>query len=106
MLKYRIRRELIDRVSAVTSKYRQSPPASEELIDEIEWLKQRAASTASFADQIIETLNEILKEEELTEDEMKALTKYLKPTGCRVFERVHPFYKPSRYAPAPLIFPL
>jgi len=88
MLKYRIRQELIIRIAAITSKYREKRPTGG-LTGEIERLKQRAATTKSFTDEIIATLNEILKEEkiEMTEEEEKALTEYLKPTFLELIQK-------------------
>jgi len=88
MLKYRIRHELIKRVAAITSKYRENP-ARDGLDGEIERLKQRADTTKSFTDEIIATLNEILKEEkiQMNKEEEKALTEYLKPTIVELIQK-------------------
>jgi hypothetical protein len=89
MFKYAIRKELIIRVSAITSKYRETRPHSDGLTGEIKRLKHRAATTQSFTDEIILTLNKILQEQkiEMTEDDEKALTEYLKPTIVELIQQ-------------------
>lgn len=87
MLKYKIRQELIERVSAITSKYRETPRS--EGITGIDGLKQRASTTKSFTDEIIKTLEEILKEQnvKMGHDEEKALITYLKPTILELIQQ-------------------
>lgn len=77
MKKYLVRNELKTRVNEITIKYRNNL-VSERLIDHI---KVRAATTKSFTDEIIVTLNQILEEQniELDEDQEKELMEYLKP---------------------------
>jgi hypothetical protein len=52
-------------------------------------LKQRGATTQSFTNEIIVTLNRILQEQkiEMTEKEERALTEYLKPTIVELIQK-------------------
>jgi len=88
VVKYWIRLELIERVSAMTSKYRETP-SPEEGLRGIESLKQWASATKSFTDVIIKTLEEILKENDvqMNEEEEKALATYLRPTILELIQK-------------------